>query len=44
MIAFRVAIVAVAGILIAGSSNSLTAQVGGVQPQAAQTPPARAEL
>src|SRR5437764_10840866 len=46
MIAFRAALVAVAGILIVGSSKSLTAQATSVlvQPQATQVPPARAEL
>jgi len=44
MIAFRAALVAVTVILIAGTSNSLVAQVGVVQPQASQVPPARAEL
>lgn len=46
MIGFRAALVACAGIVIVGVSNSLAAQVttGVVQPQATQTPPARAEL
>jgi Spy/CpxP family protein refolding chaperone len=44
MIAFRVALVAVAGILIAGASNCLSAQTAVVQPQANQIPPARADL
>ena len=46
MIAFRSALVAVAGILIAGASNSLAAQATSVlvQPQSTQMPPARAEL
>lgn len=44
MIGFRIALVAYAGIVIAGASNSLAAQAAVVQPQATQTPPARAEL
>ena len=46
MIAFRAALVAVAGILIVGSSKSLTAQVTSVlvQPQVTQVSPERAEL